>query len=128
MEKEPLKSFKNLIVWQKASDLAVAVYKTTEKFPQSEVYGLSNQMRRAVISISSNIAEGFKRNYIKEKIQFYNIAYGSSAELESQIEISKKLNYFSEMTHRELSNLISEVSKMLDGLIKSVRQNSLPKF
>lgn len=128
MDKEPLKSFKNLIVWQKASDLAVVVYGITGKFPQSEIYGLSNQMRRAVISISSNIAEGFKRNHIKEKIQFYNIAYGSSAELESQIEISKKLNYFDEATYKELINLISETSKMLDGLIKSVRQNSLPKF
>lgn len=127
MEKESLKSFRDLIVWQKASNLAVVVYKNTEKFPHSEAYGLSNQMRRAVISISSNIAEGFKRNHIKEKIQFYNIAYGSSAELESQTEISKKLNYFNEATYKELSNLISEISKMLDGLIKSVRQNSLPK-
>ena len=125
METKKLQSFKDLNVWQKSSDLAVLVYKTTERFLRSELYGLTNQLRRAVISISSNIAEGFKRNHKKEKLQFYNIAYGSAAELESQIEISYKLGYLAEQDYQKLILLTIEVAKMLDGLIKSI--NKFPK-
>jgi len=91
------KSFKDLIVWQKARDLAVVIYKITEQFPKSEIYGLTSQMQRATISISSNIAEGYHRFHEKEKRQFLAIAFGSGSELESQIEVSKilfpKVNY-----------------------------------
>lgn len=117
-----LKSFRDLKVWQKASDLAVEIYLVTEKFPKSELYGITSQMRRAVISISSNIAEGFKRSHSKEKIQFYYIAYGSTTELESQIEISFKLKFISDEQYIKLCGQIVEVSKMLDGLIKSSKQ------
>src|SRR3989344_2345340 len=120
-----LKSFKDLSVWQKALDLTAVLYEVTEKFPDSELYGLTSQMRRAAISISSNLAEGFKRNHIKEKVQFYNIAYGSAAELESQIEVAKKINFLRESDHGRLVGMISEVSKMLEGLIQSVRRNAL---
>ena len=85
------KSFRDLIVWQKSRDLAVLTYKLTEKFPQSEIYGLTSQMRRAVISISSNIAESYHRFHKKEKNQFLAIAFGSGSELESQVDISKVL-------------------------------------
>src|SRR3989338_5482537 len=85
------KSFKDLIVWQKARDLAVEVYKFTENLPKAELYGLSSQMRRAVISISSNIAESYHRFHSKEKQQFLAVAFGSGSELESQIEIAKIL-------------------------------------
>jgi len=128
METKKLQSFKDLKVWQKTTDLATLIYKITEKFPRSELYGLTNQMRRAVISISSNIAEGFKRNHKKEKLQFYNVAYGSTAELESQIEISYKLTYLPEEDYKKLLSLTVEVAKMIDGLIKSVRKPSNPKF
>ena len=84
-------SFKDLIVWQKSRDLAVLVYRLTDKFPKSELYGLTNQMRRATISISSNIAEGYHRYGEKEKRQFTIIAFASGSELESQIEIAKVL-------------------------------------
>lgn len=97
---DKIKSFKDLIVWQKSADLAVLIYQNTEKFPQSELYGITNQMRRCAVSISSNIAEGFKRVHKKEKIQFYYIACGFAAELESQIEISRKLAYIGEVDYR----------------------------
>ena len=85
------KSFKDLLVWQKARDLAVLIYKITDKFPKSEMYGLANQMRRAAISIPSNIAEGYHRFHPKEKRHFLIIAFGSGSELESQIEVAKIL-------------------------------------
>ncbi len=87
----PTKSFKDLIVWQKAKDLAVEVYKLTENFPKEELYGLTSQMRRAAISISSNIAESYHRFHKREKRQFLAIAFGSGSELESQREIAKTL-------------------------------------
>ncbi|MBI2591294.1 MAG: four helix bundle protein [Candidatus Brennerbacteria bacterium] len=120
MNNKTLKSFKDLIVWQKSVDLAVLVYKTTEIFPRSELYGIVNQMRRSSISISSNIAEGFKRIHKKEKLQFYNVAYGSAAELESQIEVADKLGFFSKENYQNLLSLIIEVSKMIEGLMKSL--------
>jgi len=128
MVEKKLQSFKDLNVWQKSSDLAILVYKITEKFPRSELYGLTNQMRRAVVSISSNIAEGFKRNHKKEKLQFYNLAYSSAAELESQIEISYKLTYLSAQDYQKLISLTIEVAKMVDGLIKSVSKSLNSKF
>ncbi len=85
------KSFKDLIVWQKSRDLAVAIYKLTDCFPKYELYGLTSQMRRAAVSISSNIAESYHRFHRKEKQQFLSIFFGSGSELESQIEIAKVL-------------------------------------
>jgi four helix bundle protein len=128
METKKLQSFKDLKAWQKSSDLATLVYKSTDKFPKSELFGLINQMRRAVISISSNLAEGFKRNHKKEKTQFYSVAYGSVAELESQIEISYRLNYLNSTDYQKILSLTIEISKMIDGLIKSIRQNKNPRF
>lgn len=120
MKNNNLKSFRDLKVWQKASDLCVLVYKITEEFPKSEIYGIINQMRRASLSIASNLAEGFKRSHKKEKLQFYNIAHSSSAELENQIEISYKLEFLSKERYQELINKVVEVSKMINGLIKSL--------
>ena len=109
------KSFKQLTVWQKARDLAVLIYKITESFPKSELYGLTNQMRRAVVSISSNIAEGYNRFHSKEKQQFLAIAFGSGSELESQIEIAKAL--FANTDYKEVENLLVEVMKMLNAFL-----------
>ncbi len=124
MKNKQLKSFKDLSVWQKASGLATLIYKITEDFPRSELYGITNQMRRAAVSISSNIAEGFKRNHKGEKSQFYNIAYGSVAELESQLEVARNLNFLSEENYQNITLLITEVSKMMNGLIKSLNSRS----
>ncbi|MBU6500835.1 MAG: four helix bundle protein [Patescibacteria group bacterium] len=109
------KSFKDLIVWQKARDLAVIVYELTEKFPRSELYGLTSQMRRAAISISSNIAESYHRFHSKEKNQFLAIAFGSGSELESQMEISKVL--FPHLNYKGAGELLGDVMKILNNFL-----------
>ncbi len=108
-------SFKDLIVWQKARDLAVKIYKITENFPKSELYGLTNQMRRAAISISSNIAESYHRFHNKEKQRFLSIAFGSGSELESQIEIAKVL--FPNLDYQESESLLVEIMKILNNFL-----------
>jgi len=110
------KSFKDLIVWQKSRDLAVAIYRLTEGFPKSELYGLTSQMRRAVISISSNIAESYHRFHHKEKRQFLMVAFGSGSELESQIEIAKAL--FSNLNYQLAEKLLAEIMKILNNFLK----------
>ncbi len=111
----PTTSFKDLIVWQKARALAVEIYKLTEQFPKSELYGLTNQMRRAAVSISSNIAESYHRFHIKEKKQFLGMAFGSGSELESQIEIAKIL--FPNCNYQKSQNLLPEVMKILNNFL-----------
>ena len=110
------KSFKDLIVWQKARDTAVEIYRITEKFPKSELYGITSQMRRAVISISSNIAESYHRFHSKEKRQFLAIAFGSGSELESQVEIAKIL--FPDLDYKHAEELLSEVMKILNNFLR----------
>ena len=83
--------YKNLIVWQKAKRLAVEIYRLTDRFPKTEVYGLVSQMRRAAIPIPSNIAEGYRGYHKRERVQFLSIAFGFGAELETQIEIAKEI-------------------------------------
>ncbi len=109
------KTFKDLIVWQKSRDLAVLVYKITDNFPKEEMYGLTSQMRRAVISISSNIAESYHRFHEKEKKQFLAIAFGSGSELESQIEIAKIL--FPKNNYARAEELLLEVMKILNVIL-----------
>lgn len=115
------KSFRDLIVWQKSRDLAVLVYEVTKQFPQSEQYGLTSQMRRAAISISSNIAEGYNRFHTREKKQFFAIAYGSGAELESQVEIAKVL--FSDIDCQKIEDLLEEVLRILNSFLNNTHQN-----
>jgi len=112
---EKTKSFRDLIVWQKSRDLAVGIYHVTDGFPRSEMYGLTNQMRRAAVSISSNIAEGYHRFHAKEKRQFHAIAYGSGSELESQIEIAKAL--FPDLHYKDVEGLLSEVLRILNTFL-----------
>jgi len=109
------KSFKDLIVWQKSKNLAVEIYRLTEDFPKSELYGLTNQMRRAAISIPSNIAESYHRFHKKEKRQFLAVAFGSGSELESQIEIAKEL--FSSLSYKKAEELLVEVMKILNNFL-----------
>lgn len=109
------KSFKDLIVWQKSRDLAIEIYHLTGDFPKSELYGLTNQMRRAVISISSNIAESYHRFHQKEKRQFLSIAFGSGSELESQIEVAKVL--FPSVSYQRAEDLLTEVMKILNTFL-----------
>jgi four helix bundle protein len=118
-----IQSFKDLIVWQKSSDFAVFVYKATKEFPKEEAYGLTSQIRRATISVSSNIAEGFKRSSRKEKVQFYHISLGSLAEAESQLEIALRLGYIKPVEHTEAMSFISEIGKMLHRLLQSANNH-----
>lgn len=104
------------MAWQKAIELVTAIYKATAKFPKDETYGLSQQMRRAAVSIPSNIAEGQHRKNIKEFLQFLRISYGSGAELETQLVIAH--NLYPEVELRRSLILLDEVQKMLSGLIK----------
>ena len=115
-------SYKDLKVWQRGLDLVVEVYRLTAKFPQSEIYGLTSQMRRASVAIPSNIAEGQKRGHYKEFLQFLYIAYGSGAELETQIEICKRLGYAKSEAYKKADILLSEVMKMLNRMISTLKK------
>ena len=117
-----INSYKDLIVYQKAYKLALKIYGATDNFPKPEQYGLVQQMRRASVSIPSNIAEGYRRKNRKEYIQFLNIAYGSSAELETQISLAHDLALLKEDAFIMLQSLTEEVSKLLFSLIKSLKQ------
>ena len=113
------KSFKDLIVWQKAYKLVLETYKTTKDFPKSEIYGLSQQMRRAAISVPSNIAEGYGRNHKPEYRQFLSIAYGSLAELETQYLLAIDLKYTK--NSKTIENLLKEVGSMLYRMLNPIR-------
>lgn len=112
-----MNSYKDLIVYQKAVELSVLLYRVTEKFPKSELYGLTSQIRRCVISIPSNIAEGQRRGHKNEYIQFLRIAFGSGAELETQLLISFKIDYLNEKDFKILGDKLDEIMKMLNKLI-----------
>lgn len=115
-----MQSYRDLIVWQKGLDLVTKIYDTTSQFPKEEIYGLTSQMRHSAVSIPSNIAEGYARKHKQEYIQFLRIAFGSGAELETQVEIAKRLHYISGESTQEIENLLTEVMKMLNKLISSL--------
>lgn len=113
-----MKIHKDLEVWQKGILLVTDIYQLTNNFPKEELYGLTNQIRRAAVSIPSNIAEGSARQSNKEFIQFLHIALGSLMELETQLIISKNIFFISEEMMAEKQLKIEELGKMLNGLIK----------
>ncbi len=113
-----LKSFKELEVWKKSILLVKEVYDITNKFPKSEAYGLSSQMRRSAVSVPSNIAEGYKRQGLGEYLQFLSIADASAAELETQIIIAK--NIYANLDYSKAESLLTEVQKMLFVLIQKL--------
>ncbi len=111
-------SYKNLIVWQKSISLVTRLYEVTDKFPKEEIFGLVSQMRRCAVSIPSNIAEGRYRGTEKEFLHFIRIAYGSGAELETQIEIAKRLPMTKMLDYTEIDTLLEEVMKILNTLLR----------
>lgn len=119
---ERTKSYKDLTVWQKSMELVIEIYDLTDKFPKSEMYGLTSQMRRAAVAIPSNIAEGQKRAHSKEFLQFLYISYGSGAELETQIQISKRLPKLKNLNYTKTEATLLEVMKMLNVLISSLKK------
>ena len=122
---ETLHSYKDLIVWQKTMVLVDATYKLTRGFPGEERYGLTSQMRRAAVSIPSNIAEGRRRGSRKDYRNFLIQAYGSGAELETQIEIAKRQKFGSEKDYSDIGQLISEVMRMLNSMIVKLQAKKL---
>ena len=111
-------NFRELDVWKKAVELATRIYKLTDDYPKQEMYGLTSQIRRCTVSISSNIAEGAGRRSRNEFRQFLNIAMGSCYELETQLTISKNLDYIRVNNYDELIDLLTEIQKMIYALIK----------
>ncbi len=112
-------NFTDLKVWQLGHQVVLAVYAETKSFPRDELFGLISQLRRAVVSITSNIAEGFSRSTARDKIHFYTIVLGSITEVQNQLLISKDLYYLKSEAFNKISNQLVEIHKMVHGLIKS---------
>ena len=117
------KGFKELLVWQKASDLAVLIYKITNENEFKKDFGLRDQVRRSAVSVPSNIAEGDERDTDKESVRFFFIAKGSLAELRTQMEIAYKIGYIDENLFKGIEDKALEIGKMLGALIKSRTAN-----
>lgn len=117
----PIKSYKELIVWQKSIRMVKEIFILTAMFPKSEIYGIVSQMRRAVVSIPSNIAEAYGRRSLGYSSQFYSIAFGSALELETQLIISKELTMAKEKAFVPSENLLLEVCKMLNTMTGKMR-------
>jgi four helix bundle protein len=122
--KAVIRSHRDLVVWQKAMDLVVTVYRATESFPKAETYGLTSQIRRAVTSIPANIAEGQGRRLTKEFVYFLANARGSLWELDTHLESATRLGFLNSDTHQELQSQLDEVGRMLNGLMRSVSNSS----
>ena len=116
-----VRSHRRLEVWKKSMSLTKDIYKATAAFPKSEEYGLTSQLRRASVSVPSNLAEGAARRGNKEFKQFMNIAQGSLSELDTQLELAHMLGYLESQTHQNLTQEVTSISKMLFGLASSIK-------
>lgn len=116
--------YKKLQVWEKSMNLVSEVYLTVKLFPKDEIYGLTPQIKRSAVSIPANISEGRMRGGSIEFRRFLFIAFGSGGELETHLEIARRLGYIEELRYKELSLKLSEVMKMLNGLIKKLEASS----
>ncbi|PIR13406.1 hypothetical protein COV49_02435 [Candidatus Falkowbacteria bacterium CG11_big_fil_rev_8_21_14_0_20_39_10] len=114
-----MRSFTDLDAWKEGHKLVLTIYKITETFPKKELFTLTSQMVRCAISITSNIAEGFSRQYYKEKIQFYSISLGSVTELQNQLLIARDIGYITESQFQAIAKQSVKVHKIINGLIKS---------
>jgi len=119
--KETVRSYRDLIAWQKAVELVTEIYRVSKKFPSEELFGLTSQLRRAAISVPSNIAEGQGRLGRKEFQHFLGNARGSLWEVETQIIIARNLNYLSEAEMNDILERSSEVGRILNGLLSSLK-------
>lgn len=117
MNRNPAKTFEDLIVWQKAHEFVLSVYRFTDSFPKSELYGLTSQLRRAAVSIAANIAEGFKKTGKADKARFFNISQGSIEECRYYLVLARDLKYGDP---RDLGLLLDEVSKLLSSYRRAV--------
>ena len=116
-----IREFTDLKAWQEAHSLVIIIYRETKKFPKDELFGLSSQMRRAAVSITSNIAEGFGRHGYREKTQFYYLAHGSLVELKNQIIIARDVGYLNDSMYRTVMTQLATSHQLLQGLIKKTK-------
>jgi len=121
MDTMKIRSFTDLNAWKEGHSLVLVIYKITKTFPLDEKFGLIDQMRRCIVSITSNIAEGFSRKTKKEKAQFFYMALGSVTELQNQLLICRDLGYLKAEDFKEIANKTVVVSKLVNGLIKSAK-------
>ncbi|MDP3741263.1 MAG: four helix bundle protein [bacterium] len=121
---EKIRSFTDLNAWKEGHKLVIMIYEITKKFPKEEIFGLTNQLRRCAVSITSNIAEGFGRQGFKEKIQFYFIARGSVIELQNQILVARDVGYSTNAEFKTIADQSVVAHKLINGLIRSSKENS----
>ena len=121
-----LQHYRELIVWQKAMNLVEAVYRATDHFPKTEIYGLTSQVRRAAVSIPSNIAEGQGRSTTRDFLYFLSVAQGSLMEVETQITIAQRFSYIEKRLETELLESTAEVGRLLNGLCNSLNKKLDP--
>lgn len=124
MEKEKIKNFTDLVVWQRGHQLVISVYKITNNFPKEEKFGLIDQIRRASVSVTSNLAEGFGRNKMNDKSHFYTMALGSLYEIQNQLLVSRDVGYISSKECDILFNESVEIGRMCSALIYKVKNSS----
>jgi len=117
-----VRGYRDLLVWRRSVDLVLEVYEATENFPRREVYGLAAQMRRAAVSVPSNIAEGHGRDHLGDYLHHLSIANGSLMEVETQVVIAKRRGYFGSDLERRLLDCSAEVGRMLAGLTRSLKR------
>lgn len=117
-ESRKIKSFTDLNAWKESHRLVLLIYEITKSFPKEELFGLTNQMRRAAVSVTSNIAEGFSRSSYKDKAHFYTVALGSLTELQNQLLVARDLRYISKDEFNNLASITVTANKLLNGLIK----------
>ncbi len=122
MDNPKLKSYRDLIVWQKSVNFVTQIYVVTRDFPREELYGLTAQIRRSAVSVPSNIAEGYGRNSRNDYARFLQIANGSLYEIQTQLEISLNLSYLSESRFNEIYEQSREIERMLSSLIRKIAQ------
>ena len=118
------RNFKNIKAWQHADDLAVLVYSKTRSFPKEELYGITSQLRRAAVSVPTNIAEGASREHKREYVHFLYVARGSIAEAEYLLHLSRRIGYLQDNEYKKAEDLRKETAKTLQGLINSVKKEA----
>ncbi len=117
-----MKSYRDLIVWQKSMNMVTLTYKLLKQFPEDEKFGLTSQIKRSSVSVPSNIAEGYGRNYRKDYVRFLNISRGSLYEMQTQFQISVNLSFINENELQKIKELSVEVEKMLNSLINKLKE------
>ncbi|MFA6554070.1 MAG: four helix bundle protein [Candidatus Paceibacterota bacterium] len=117
-----IQKFTDLVVWQEGHKLVLMIYKTTRKFPKSEIFGLVSQMQRSAVSVTSNIAEGFGRRAYKERSHFYYIAQGSLTELKNQLLIARDIGYISDVDYLNIEEQANQTHRILQGFISKTNQ------